>query len=196
MPNTPNINIQNGDVDGTLELGKPFYWYNPTSVALKIESCGTWCTSDSYSLPAGPSYTLAQIQDDPNTYGLGWLDSAAWQGTGQPHVTSSTPGSGANTPNINIQTGMVTGSLQSGQTFYWYNPTQGHVDLNACGVWAADDDYGLDSGYTAAAMRVNPYEGTFGWTEDPNQWNAPGLPHILNPPTPTPLERDKQKEVA
>lgn len=199
MPNTPNVNIQNGEVDGTLELGKPFYWYNPTSAAVTIGSCATWCESDTYDLAVGPSYTEAKIQEEPNTYGLGWVDSAAWEGQGQPHVTGSTPGSGANTPNINIQTGMVTGSLQNGQTFYWYNPTQGYVELDGCGIWCAQDDFGLDPGYTQTSMQIMPNENAFGWTESPNEWNAPGMPHISNPPTPTALEGDKRerdKEVA
>ena len=31
MPNTPNINIVTGALDGTLAKGQTFYWYNPNA---------------------------------------------------------------------------------------------------------------------------------------------------------------------
>lgn len=194
--NEPNINIQNGEVNGTLEVGQPFYWYNPTNAAVSIGSCAPWCAADTYDLPAGPGYTEAQMLEEPNTYGLAWWDSdTTWDGPGKPHVTGSTPGTGPNTPNINIETGVVTGALEDGQTFYWYNPTQESVDLLGCGTWVAKDEFKLAPGYNQTSMLLNPNEDAFSWTESPNEWNTPGMPHVQNPPTPTPLEKEK-KEVA
>jgi len=89
------------------------------------------------------------------------------------------------TPNINIQNGQVTGTLQAGQPFYWYNPTAVTVTLKNCGTWANADTYTLAPGYTPAGSHSNPNMNPWAWTESPNQWNTPGMPHIGNPPFPT-----------
>lgn len=101
-----------------------------------------------------------------------------------------------NTPNINLQNGQVTGTLQNGQTFYWYNPTQTTVTVNNCGTWAAQSSYTCAPGYTSAVLLSNPNTNGYAFTESPNEWNTPGMPHVGNPPFPSPLEREKDKEVA
>ncbi|HTS34742.1 MAG TPA: hypothetical protein VMH04_03660 [Candidatus Solibacter sp.] len=185
MPqNTPNINIQNGQVTGTLQDGQPFYWYNPTSVAVTIGACGTWCTSDSYSLPAGPSYTQAQLQNNPNPNGWAWYESPNdWAGGGGgPHITNSNGNAGPPTPNINVQTGQVTGTLLNGTEFYWYNPTSQNISISGCGAWCVSDVYNPPAGkYQRANLQAFPNTSAFAWTETPNQWNVPGMPHIQTP---------------
>lgn len=189
----PYIDITDGQVTGTLQDGQPFYWYNPNNVAVTISACAPWANSDTYELPAGPSYTAAEILYEPCTDGLAWWDSAPWDGEGKWHVTSQNGESGPNTPNINIQTGVVTGTLQNGQNFYWYNPTDGDVDLEGCGTWCTQDQFTLEPGYTETTMLANPNEDAFSWTESPNQWDAPGMPHTQGP---TRKREEKHKEVA
>ena len=101
------------------------------------------------------------------------------------------------TPNINIQNGQVTGTLQNGQPFYWYNPTSNSVTIKNCGTWCAADSYTIAAGsYAQAAIQNTPNTSGWAWTENPNQWNTPGMPHIGNPPWPTPQEDQEDKEVA
>ncbi len=187
MPNTPNINIQNGEVTGTLENGKPFYWYNPTSSAVTIGNCGTWCEDSSYNLPAGPnSYTAAQILATPNPNSYAWVEGPdEWTAAGEPHITGENPGAGPNIPNISIENGQATGALGDGITFWWYNPTAVSVTISSCGVWTGADSYPCNPGYTQASIRAKPNGSGWAWTESPNEWNTPGMPHVGNPPVAT-----------
>lgn len=183
MPNTPNINIQNGSVTGTLETGEPFYWYNPTGTAVAIGNCGTWCEDSSYKLPAGPGYTPAQILATPNGNAYAWVEGPSeWTGNGQPHITGENPGGGPNTPFINIEDGEATGALADGVTFWWYNPATVLVTISSCGVWTGADSYPCSPGYTQASILTKPNENGWAWTENPNEWNTPGMPHVTNPP--------------
>ncbi|HEY6765062.1 MAG TPA: hypothetical protein VI386_09835 [Candidatus Sulfotelmatobacter sp.] len=109
---------------------------------------------------------------------------------------------------INIQNGSncnpAGGGLQTGQKFYWANPTSQAVTVNNCGGFCTASSYsvpapqtGQQYGLKEATLLTNPTVWTF--SETPNQWNAPGLPHIGNPPWPTPMddiEDEDQEEVA
>ena len=193
--NEPNVNIQNGTVTptGGLADGQPFYWYNPTSSSVTLENCGTWCEDDTYDATEY-AYTPANILQTPNTNGMAWTESPdVWTGGGTgPYVTTSSAPSGPNTPNVNIQTGEVNGSLVNGQAFYWYNPTAQAVTLFNCGTWCQDDSYQVPAaGYAEAALRTMPNDNAFAWTEDPNEWNTPGMPHTQGPVN-FPTEKDKE----
>jgi hypothetical protein len=101
------------------------------------------------------------------------------------------------TPNINIQNGDVTGTLATGQPFYWYNPTTVTVTVKNCGTWCDRDSYMCAPGYTLAGMLAMPNTNPWAWTENPNQWNTPGMPHITNPPAlACPEEGDQERDVA
>lgn len=108
---------------------------------------------------------------------------------------------------INVQNGSncnpAGGSLQTGQSFYWANPTNQLVTINDCGGFCSASSYpdvptppaGKTYGLLQATLLTNPTSWTF--SESPNAWNAPGRPHIGNPPWPTPLEgKEREKEVA
>jgi hypothetical protein len=199
MPNTPNINITNGQVTGTLALGQPFYWYNPNAndVAIDIENCGTWCADNSYTIAAGEQYALAQILQNPNTNPLAWVEIPdLWTaGGGGPHVVSESGAPG--TPSLNVETGVVTGTLQAGQPFNWYNPAGEQTVISSCGTWCAASDYYANPGNTAAAVLAVPNRSAYAFTESPNRWDAPGMPHIGTPPFPGARDlNEKHKEVA
>jgi hypothetical protein len=201
MPNTPYVNIQNGSQTppDSLEVGQPFYWYNPTTTPVTIGSTATWCESDTYDLPAGPGYTEAQILEDPNPNGWAWWEeSGVWTAPGLPHVTTQNGDSGPNTPNINIQNGVVNGTLVNGQPFYWYNPTSETVPIEGCGAWCIADEYDLVPGYTQSTVVIMPNTNAYAWTEIPNAWDTPGMPHTQGPITfPKPHKHDEhKKEVA
>lgn len=88
------------------------------------------------------------------------------------------------TPNIDIQDGQVTGTLQRGQIFYWYNPNVNDVAITVgdCGSWCANSSYTIYAGeqYAQAQILANP-ASPYGWTETPNRWNTPGMPHTQGP---------------
>jgi hypothetical protein len=101
---------------------------------------------------------------------------------------------------INIQNGSSVnpagGSLQPGQKFYWANPTGLMVTVNNCGGFCTNSSYpvpaaanGQQYGLKEATLLASPTVWTF--SETPNEWNAPGLPRITNPPWPTPLNAEK-----
>lgn len=201
MPNTPNINIATGEVTptGGLQKGHSFYWYNPNvnDVAITINDCGTWCEDSQYTIPANQQYVEGKIQSSPNENPYAWTENPnAWSGSGGPHIGPSNPGQG--TPIVSIQTGVVTGSLQAGQAFNWNNPNPGTVTINNCGPWCAASSYSVTgSGLTPAAMARVPNASICAWTESPNRWTAPGMPHAGNPPWPVAAdEKQKHKEVA
>lgn len=100
----------------------------------------------------------------------------------------------ANTPNINIQNGQITGALQVGQVFFWYNPTGDNVTLRNCGTWCDADSYTIAPyGYTQASVLLVPNTYACAFTTFPNEWNAPGMPHVSVPPQ---MHRREEEETA
>lgn len=104
----------------------------------------------------------------------------------------------ANGSNIN------NGDFALGQNFYWANPAVGQaVTVYGCGGFCVEDTYvvpGAPSvgfyGLKQATLLTQPTSWGFG-PEQPNQWNAPGMPHVGNPPWPSPVnEEEKEKDVA
>jgi len=109
---------------------------------------------------------------------------------------------------INIQNGSSVnpqgGSMQLGQDFCWANPVPNvSVTLSGCAGFCVNDSYtvpappvGETYGLKLARLLTAPTAWTF--SENPNQWNAPGVPRITNPPEPTPLDagEEDEKEVA
>lgn len=83
MP-TPNVNIENGAVTGTLTHGQQFYWYNPSNVAAIVSNCGNYCVVDAYEVPPN-GYTVATLLGTPNQAGLAFSSTAANVG-GMPHI--------------------------------------------------------------------------------------------------------------
>jgi hypothetical protein len=194
----PYIDITDGQVTGgPLHVGQTFYWYNPDSndVAITIQNCGTWCQDSSYTIPASQQYAEAQVLLSPNQNEYAWTEvpSSVWTaGGGGPHLGVASPGQG--TPLVNIQTGAVAGTLTAGQPFDWNNPNPGTVAIANCGTWCAANSYPIASGgVTAAAMATNPNGNSLAWTETPNRWDAPGMPHTQGPIT---VHAHKKKEVA
>ncbi len=105
---------------------------------------------------------------------------------------------------ISIQNGSSVnpqgGSMRLGQEFYWANPVANvSVTLSGCGGFCVDDSYSVPAppaGQTYGLKKAQLLNSPTSWTfsENPNQWNAPGVPRITNPPEPTPLE--VKREVA
>lgn len=199
---TPNINIVNGQVTGTLTKGQPFYWYNPTAndVAITIGNCGTWCEQSEYTIPAGSQqYVQAQIKSSPNENALSWVDdpSSDWTGGGTgPHITMQ--GSAPGTPVLNIRTGVCSGQLQNGGSIQLNNPGPGNITMTSCGAWCAASRYTIMSSSAPTVTLATVLNAEISvWTESPNRWNVGGMPHVgtLPWPTPRPIEHH-DKEVA
>ena len=87
---------------------------------------------------------------------------------------------------------IVDGSILNGQTltlggmFWWANPTSVAVTLTGCAGFCPQDSYvvpakpaGLPYGIVEAALLAAPTNYNF--SENPNQWNAPGMPHLQGP---------------
>ncbi len=96
------------------------------------------------------------------------------------------------------------GSMQDGGDFYWANPsTSSAVTVSGCGGFCVDSSYtvpeppqGETYGLKKATLLSAP-TGAWTFSESPNQWNAPGVPRIINPPPmPSPLAKPQEKEVA
>jgi hypothetical protein len=92
------------------------------------------------------------------------------------------------------------GTMQEGQDFYWANSASSAVTVSNCGGFCVDSSYnvpvppqGQTYGLKKATLLTSPTNWTF--TENPNQWNTPGVPRITNPPMPSPLNIEN-KEVA
>jgi hypothetical protein len=45
-------------------------------------------------------------------------------------------------PYVNIQTGAVYGTITSGGTFSWYNPTAANCTVSNVGSWCTESSYG------------------------------------------------------
>ena len=108
-------------------------------------------------------------------------------------------------PQVNIRNGSIVNppaALQFGQPFQWANPVVGvNVGITNCGGFCAQSSYPVPGapsagsyGLADAVLLQNPTNYSF--SENPNQWNAPGMPHITNPPWPTPKNNEEKKEVA
>ena len=111
---------------------------------------------------------------------------------------------------ISIQNGsnINNGTFALGQDFYWANPVVGQqVTIENCGGFCVNSSYTVPGapavgqvGLKKATLLSQPTNWTF--SESPNQWDAPGMPHIGNPPDPDAQEdkrehREKrEKEVA
>jgi hypothetical protein len=85
------------------------------------------------------------------------------------------------TPQVDIQNGSVTnGPVTFPGSFQWNNPTGTNVLLTNCGGFCTQASYQVPAnGTTDAETIANPTSHDF--TETPNEWNAPGMPHIKNP---------------
>lgn len=90
-------------------------------------------------------------------------------------------------PTIDVASGDVTGGpLNPGEPFQWVNNTTAQVTLTNCGNWCTADSYTVPAAYngqpgcTAAQVRDNPNTYSCAFT-DP-AWDAPGMPHLGNPP--------------
>ncbi|HTS34741.1 MAG TPA: hypothetical protein VMH04_03655 [Candidatus Solibacter sp.] len=88
------------------------------------------------------------------------------------------------------------GTLQKGCPFYWANPTYEAVTLSGCDGFCTASSYqlsgrpaGLNYSITEATLLANPTNWNF--SESPNKWNAPGMPHIQTPPWPSPVNEEK-----
>ena len=100
-------------------------------------------------------------------------------------------------PYINLQNGSITGTIMHGQNFYWYNPTTSDVQVKNCGTWCTQDSYAVPAGgYVQANVSFVTNPNSYAFTEHPNQWNAPGQPHISAPSVPAPQGEEGEKEVA
>ena len=106
---------------------------------------------------------------------------------------------------ISIQNGsnLNNGTFALGQPFYWANPVVGQgVTIYGCGGFCEQDSYVVPGaptigayGFKQAKLLTQPTSWSFG-PEQPNEWNAPGMPHIQVPPMPSPLNVEKEKDVA
>jgi hypothetical protein len=102
------------------------------------------------------------------------------------------------TPNVNIVNGQVTGTLQKGGTFYWYNPTANEtqsITISGFDSWCAGTSYVIYAGeqYSAAASILANPASPYSFSESPNRWNAPGMPRTQGPiHLPTPGNEDKE----
>ena|SRR5437879_4332427 len=106
---------------------------------------------------------------------------------------------------INIQnsSNVNGGTFTKGQDFYWANPVAGKtVTISGCGGFCTGTSYivpgpatGQQYGLKKATLLAAPTDWSF--SESPNEWNAPGSPHIVNPPFPIAAPEEKRdKEVA
>ncbi len=97
-------------------------------------------------------------------------------------------------PKVNIQDGSVINppaALAFGQPFQWANPIVGtRVAISGCSGFCTASEYGVpgapasgEYGLCDATLLQSPTAYTF--SESPNQWNAPGMPRISNPPLAT-----------
>jgi len=83
----PQFNLQNGQVlNGPIVHGQPFNWYNPTGNPVMLTNCGTFCTQDSYTVPAyGTTQATMLAMPNPNPFAF---TDPAWNTPGQPHLSN------------------------------------------------------------------------------------------------------------
>jgi hypothetical protein len=100
-------------------------------------------------------------------------------------------------PQVSIQNGTVHNGLElkKGGKFQWMNPTNQPVDITDCEGFCVLSSYPVPAwtqaggnGLKEAQLLANPTSLSF--TETPNEWNAPGKPHIQTPTMPTAHERE------
>jgi len=101
-------------------------------------------------------------------------------------------------PYINLQTGSLTGTLAKGQPFYWYNPTTSNVTVGNAGTWCTPGSCEVAAGsWTEVTILNVPNPYAFAFTESPNVWNTPGMPHISTPPSPVAVPgEERERDVA
>ena len=94
-------------------------------------------------------------------------------------------------PQVNIRNGSIINppaALEYGQPFQWANPVVGvNVGLSGCSGFCTQDTYGVPAAPTVGAWGLKDAvllgsATSWDFSESPNQWNAPGRPHITNPP--------------
>jgi hypothetical protein len=194
------VDIRDASGSDQLTKGCTFYWNNPTGNQVTLSSCGGFCTQTGFIVQAN-STTAAQILQNPT--GPYTFGDTGWTAPGMPHISAPTMNvvrgqDGPPEPYIDLTDGSVTpeGGLQKGQPFYWYNPTDTQVTVNDCGTWCEEDSYTIDAGsWTEATILLVPNPNAYAFTEDPNEWDAPGMPHI-SAPTQQITHEKKEKEVA
>jgi hypothetical protein len=94
------------------------------------------------------------------------------------------------TPQVDIQNGSVTnGPVAYPGGFQWSNPTGNNVLLSGCSGFCTQDTYHVPANGTCDAQTIaSPTNNNF--TETPNEWNVPGMPHIKNPTRPVAEDRE------
>jgi hypothetical protein len=90
------------------------------------------------------------------------------------------------------------GSLQLNGFFYWANPAGVAVTLTGCGGFCVDSSYVVPSppsgqtyGLKQAQLLASP-GADWSFTENPPEWNVPGVPRIISPPEPSPLAENRE----
>ncbi len=90
MPPTIQVNVQNGQITpagSSLTPNCNFEWLNPGTQPVLLQSCGNWCTQDTYQVPANGGTASATVLADPNTNSWAFRDSG-WNAPGMPHITN------------------------------------------------------------------------------------------------------------
>jgi len=90
---------------------------------------------------------------------------------------------------VTIANGSVINNipLSFGGPFQWANPATVPVRLTGCAGFATQDTYDLPAaaapgGYGLKDAQLLLQPTSYGFSENPNQWNAPGMPRISTPP--------------
>jgi hypothetical protein len=96
-----------------------------------------------------------------------------------------------NPAQVTLANGTVVsgGPLQLGCSFYWANPSSSKVTVSNCSAFCTESSYevpgktaGSSYGLCAATL-VSTQPTSWQFSQNPNQWNAPGMPRIDNPPS-------------
>jgi hypothetical protein len=83
-------------------------------------------------------------------------------------------------PQVNIQTGAVTGTLTHGQQFEWYNPTNSLAFVTNCGNFCVVDSYEVPATGTTVATIVD-VPNQEGLAFSSSAANVGGMPHVQGP---------------
>jgi plastocyanin len=58
-------------------------------------------------------------------------------------------------PYVNLQSGALVGSIESGDSFSWYNPTNGSCNVTGVGSWCTASSYNsIAAGASASATTL------------------------------------------
>jgi hypothetical protein len=82
------VNVQNGSitpVGSALTPNCNFEWLNPGTQNVLLQSCGNWCTQDTYQVTANGGTTSATVLANPNLNPWAFRDSG-WNAPGMPHI--------------------------------------------------------------------------------------------------------------